>query len=83
MTKKKLVSLNGQLAILTTKPVWKKSQTSTREALTKHKPTTPMTRILLYLRRFEAWFNARFGWFFTNPNKLDRWEREAWEKRDQ
>lgn len=34
-----------------------------------------MTRILLYLRRF--------GWFFTNPNKLDRWEREAWEKRDQ
>lgn len=31
MTKKKLVSLNGQLAILTTKPVWKKSQTGTRE----------------------------------------------------
>lgn len=28
-------------------------------------------------------FNRRFGWFFSNPNKLDRWEREAWEKRDQ
>lgn len=41
-----------------------------------------MTRIINLLRRFEAWFNRRWGWFFTNPNKLHRWEREAWEKQD-
>lgn len=31
-------------------------------------PTT-MATITQHLTRFERWFNARFGWFFTNGNK--------------
>lgn len=31
-------------------------------------PTT-MAHIIAPILRFERWFNARFGWFFTNGNK--------------
>ncbi len=33
-----------------------------------------MRHILHHLLRFEAWFNCRFGWFFTNGRKPNKWE---------
>lgn len=29
-----------------------------------------------FLKKFEAWFNQKFGWFFTNGNKAKRYEKE-------
>lgn len=36
----------------------------------KNKPMN----ILHHLLRFEAWFNRRFGWFFTNGRKHRTWK---------
>lgn len=33
-----------------------------------------MKRLLHHIRRFEAWFNRRFGWFFTNGAKNRTWK---------
>lgn len=30
--------------------------------------------IIHHLLRFEAWFNRRFGWFFTNGRKHRTWK---------
>lgn len=40
-------------------------------------------RALVAFRRFEHWFNLKWGWFFVNPAKLHRWERQAQEQQDQ
>lgn len=33
-----------------------------------------MKKLVEQYDRFEAWFNLNFGWFFTNGNKVNRFE---------
>lgn len=32
--------------------------------------------IINTLKKFEAWFNQKFGWFFTNGNKENIYEKK-------
>jgi hypothetical protein len=31
-------------------------------------------------RKFEKWFDLRFGWFFVNGHKIDSWNKKLDEK---
>lgn len=33
-----------------------------------------------YFKKFEEWFDLKFGWFFTNGNKMEAREKRLREK---
>jgi hypothetical protein len=38
------------------------------------------TKLKTKYRKFEDWFDIRFGWFFTNGNKVDKRNERLREK---